>query len=823
MYKRFVLLLILLTSSTLSFLQTGVTGTVFLSDETPAIGSYVVVLNEPSRGTVSDLNGTFNLDLPAGSHQLIFKFTGMLNDTVTVELKEGERKSLTVILQPRVLETVEILVGKFDQKIEELTYSIEIIKPSLIEDKNTRSIESILDQTPGLNIMDGEPQIRGGSGFTFGVGSKVAVLVDDMPILSGDAGRPEWGFVPVENIELIEITKGASSVLSGSSALSGSIHIRTAYPKSKPLTKINIYSGFHSAPEDTTQRWWGASDTVNQPLYNSYAFIHGANFLHSRIINKNTDLVIGGNFNWEHGYIGAPIKGPEVVDTISPNFTNDQMQSQRMRFNFNLRHKSTHVKGLAYGINGNFMMSSTNLTLAWLDDTAGIYRGYPGAVLLQDQTIFNLDPSITFITRLGVKHSLKTRFLYTDNQMSGNQSNQTEVYYADYQFKKSFNFLKEKSFDFIGGVSTQFNDSYALIYSGDNDPTNQLFTLSSYAEMQKNFFDIINFSMGVRGEYFQLNDTITAWNPIFRTGANLKLSQATFLRASYGQGYRFPTITERYIRTAVGSFGVFDNPDLQPEKSWNGEVGVNQGFKFGNYIGQLDIAAFVQHYENTIEYLFGFWDPNPDFAAGDPLAGFKFLNTGKSKISGFDVTLNGTGKIGKNFTVTNMIGYNYINPITLEPDKVFAEDYNPSNPKEYSFKNTSYDTTTTVLKYRFKHTFKADIELTYRHFALGYTVKYFSKLENLDQAIIDFEKVTVATGGTLQAVLFEQFFTANNNGNTIMDLRFSYAFGENSPHKISVVAKNFMNRTYSLRPLKIEAPRSIVFQYSLKLEGKERK
>ena len=46
------------------------------------------------------------------------------------------------------------------------------------------------------------------------------LTVDDMPMLSGDAGRPEWGFVPVENIAQIEVIKGAASVLSGASALS---------------------------------------------------------------------------------------------------------------------------------------------------------------------------------------------------------------------------------------------------------------------------------------------------------------------------------------------------------------------------------------------------------------------------------------------------------------------------------------------------------------------------------------------------------------------------------------------------------------------------
>ena len=283
----------------------------------PIIGAYILLLSDLSIGTVSDLEGNYLLELPAGTHKLIYKFSGMTNDTVILKMTDDAAIQQDISLLPRTLGKVDVVVGKFDKKVEELTFSMEVIKPSIIENKNTRSIESILDQTPGLNIMDGEPQIRGGSGFTFGVGSKVSVLVDDMPMLSGDAGRPEWGFVPVENIEQIEVTKGASSVLSGSSALSGSIHIRTAYPKEKPLTKINMYTGFYSQPQGDSATWWS-----------DYPFIHGMNFLHSRIIKKNTDLVIGANLNWDHGYIGAPIKGPFVEDTISPDFTDKQLQQK---------------------------------------------------------------------------------------------------------------------------------------------------------------------------------------------------------------------------------------------------------------------------------------------------------------------------------------------------------------------------------------------------------------------------------------------------------------------------------------------------------------
>ncbi len=47
------------------------------------------------------------------------------------------------------------------------------------------------------------------------------ILVDDIPQLTADANDVKWEFLPVENINQVEVIKGASSVLYGSSALNG--------------------------------------------------------------------------------------------------------------------------------------------------------------------------------------------------------------------------------------------------------------------------------------------------------------------------------------------------------------------------------------------------------------------------------------------------------------------------------------------------------------------------------------------------------------------------------------------------------------------------
>lgn len=797
--KQHLLFACLLLVSTSVFGQTAkIVGKVTDNKKDPIFGASVIYKKDITIGANTDENGNYLLEVPVGACMLICRYSGMITDTFFVDVKENETITHDVVLTSFVqtIDGVEVKVGKFDRPLEEQTVSLEIIRPELIENKNTRSIETALDQTPGLNILDGEPQIRGGSGFTFGVGSKVAVIVDDMPMLSGDAGRPEWGFIPVENIHQIEVTKGAASVLSGSSALSGSIHIRTAYPKAKPMTKVNVYSGLYSEPNVEGATWWN-----NTPL------IAGANFLHTRQV-KNLDVVVGGNFNYDHGYIGPPRTDSLVFEDTLSNFNEAQMSSKRARLNFNLRYRSKKYKGLSYGINGNFMMAQSNLTFAWLNDTSGLYQAYPGAVFLQDQFLFNVDPYLNFFTATQGKHSFRMRLLHADNKLTSNQSNQASTYYGDYMFQKTITRLK--GVDFVGGITGIYTASHANIYAGSGSPNNNLLNVSAYTQIEKKVLDALNLSVGGRLEYFSLNDTVTAIKPIFRAGASIKVAQETYIRTSYGQGYRFPTITERYIRTGVGNFGVFPNPDLKPESSWNAEVGIKQGLKFGKIYGYLDIAGFWQEYENTIEYLFGFWG-NPSGGLGD-VFGFKFLNTGKSRVLGIDVSFSGKAKIGKVVDITFMTGYNYILPQTLNPDYIYATD---EIGREYSYNSTSKDSSQRILKYRFLHNVKGDIEFVFvKKFAIGFSAKFFSKMTNMDGVIEEFENATV--GPFVQNIRYIDYYESHRFGNWIFDARISYNINEK--HKIAIIGSNILNRAYSLRPLKIEPPRTIMLQYTFKLD-----
>jgi iron complex outermembrane receptor protein len=813
--SRLFLFIILFISFSNIFSQTG-TGVLKgnITDKVskePAIGATIQLLNDLSKGTASDIDGNYVLVLDTGNYKILCTYLGSESDTFSVAIKENQifQKNIVLKQTSKTLETVVVSSGKFEQKIEELTISMEVLKPNLIQNKNTTSIETALEQVPGLTIIDNDPQIRGGSGFTFGVGSRVAIVVDGVPLLSGDAGRPEWSYIPVENIEQIEVIKGASSVLYGSSALNGVINIRSAYPRSKPKTTVNYSAGQYSIPQTPAENWYRTRGN------NSFPGFSNLNLFHSRIINNNLDFVIGANFNVDQGYIGPPPQGKFIPDDLKEAlhmkdtvavFSNNDMIKKRARVNFNLRYRAKRIEGLNFGVNANFMLNKTNMVFAWLNDSAGLYRGYPGAVFLEDQTLFNVDPFIKYTTKNGLSHSLQTRIFHSDNVISNNQSNKGTMYFGEYQIQRKFRSI---DLNFIGGFCGNISYSNSRLYVSSGQPDNKIVNTSAYIQLDKKFWRVLNLSGGIRYENFKINNLKSDDAFIYRFGGNLQLTRGTFVRSSYGTGYRYPTITERYITTKAGLFGVFPNPDLMPEKSKSFEVGIKQAFKIGNCKGYFDVAAFHQRYENNIEYLFGIWDPRVS------IIGFKFLNTGNSQVRGLDVSLAATtAETNKRFGVSTLIGYTYIEPISLTPDSVYGYDKTIDGAlgQALTYKNSSMDTTGNVLKYRFKHMFKLDIEFKIYKFNFGVSNKYYTKMQNIDKAFKSIEEVTYDAQTFFDRIYATKYW-ASHYFISVWDARLSYTI--NNKQKISLVCNNIFNEIYSLRPLKIESLRNTAIQYVL--------
>lgn len=767
------------------------------SDNSTIGGANVFDSSDKTHGTASDINGHYELRLTPGKHKMVCSFIGMKPDTFFVVIDSIKITEHNIILEPVAtqLQTMVVSAGKYERKLEEITVSMEVLKPTLIENKNATNVKGVLEQAPGLNILDGEPQIRGGSGFNFGIGSRVAILIDGLPALAGDGGRPEWNFIPIENVAQIEIIKGASSVTYGSSALSGSINIRTAYPKDKPETKATLYSGLYDAPSVDNAKWW-----------KGVANFSGGSVLHSQRFGQ-LDFVIGGMGIYDHGFIGPPSFRPGFVYFNDTTLTDDKVGEKTGRVNFNLRYRPKNIPRLNYGINGNFMRSSNSISLIWDNDTSGIYRAFPSTMTLQDQTILYVDPFINYFTTKDFKHSLRTRYFYTKNEVSSTPSNETQVAYSEYQLTKQVEKLGE--LNITGGII--MNQTYSHSdFSNDGILTdNRLQNFAVYTQVDKKMWDALNISLGFRDEYFKVNDEDAVVKPIFRSGLNLKVAQATFLRYSYGQGYRFPSLTEKYISSNIGGLNILPNPQLLPETSWNTEIGLKQGFKIKNFMGYIDAAIFWQQYANTIEFTYGAWDKKKDIYGDDSLvAGFKYINTGKTRVTGFEVSLTGQGNLSKNLKLDVLCGYTYVVPQALQPDFVFAKSYTLDTAMvPMSYYSSGIDSTNNILKYRFQHLPKVDIQLTYKRFSIGGSWRYYSFVQNIDKTFYLFEYL-MKSG-------LKKYREDHDKGTHIIDARIGVDITKYL--KLSFVANNVFNISYSLRPLKIESPRTFALRLALKI------
>jgi outer membrane cobalamin receptor len=752
--NKSLLILILLAASPHSFGQGQLVIRGLVSDSVsgePLIGASISV--GEGQGTISDAGGHYMIETAGRVVTVNCRYVGYQPFRQT--LQAGTRDTVTLNIRMArsvtVLDEIVVSASRYEQKLSEVMVSMDIIKPERIIHNSITSLDNIILQTPGVEILDGQPGIRGGAGYSYGAGSRVLVLMDDLPILTGDAGDVKWDYLPVENIGQIEIIKGASSVLYGSSALNGVFNIRTAYPGPEPQTTVNTYLGVYMDPRRKETVWWD-----KQPIW------AGAQFSHTRKIGQ-LDLVAGGNVFKDQGY-------------------REHENQQRVRLNLKLNYRSRKIEGLSYGFNLNSMLAKKIDFLMWQDADSGALKQNPEAISALNGNRANVDPYIMYFSRDGARHSLRTRFFHVKNQFpeARDKDNRSNLMFGEYQYYRNFG----DKFDLTGGVSATWSGTVAALYGNHSSLNNAVF-----AQLDAKPAGKLNLSFGVRIERYKLDQQVEYSNPVLRAGLNYQPFKYTYLRASFGQGYRFPSVAEKYTATSVGAMNIFPNPDLRSERGWSAELGIKQGIRLGDWSGYFDLAAFWTQYHEMIEFNFGVYKPDSVEYPTLEHVGFKALNVGNARITGFETTIAGTGKF---FIVplTISAGYTFINPIDL-------------NVREAG------DTTgNKYLKYRYKHSVKGDLEVSPGRFTLGYTIIFNSRMENIDDVFLN------PIIGELILPGFPAYWARHNHGYTIMNARILYDITDHV--NAGLIIRNLTNKEYLGRPGDIRPPRNVAVQLTIR-------
>ena len=744
-------------------------------------------------------NGIITIPQRALPFELIIKATFYIPDTIQVS--QAQTTPLKVALQAQVQEQKNVVVsaGKRRQAIEEIPVSMEILRPQLIDNKGITDLEQAVDQTPGVYTMDGQVSIRGGSGFAYGTGSRVLLLWNGMPLLSGYAGDTQWNAIPMEQASQVEVMKGAASVLYGSGALNGVIALAEKEPTLVPVTRVKVQYGLYGAPRRSSLQWW-TTPPMNQQL----------EVFHSALKKR---------FGYTLSTTGYHNDGYRIGES-----------EFRARVSGTLYAKAILDKRLKAGLGYNYQVQKTGNFLIWQSDSLGYTpSGYGDTTAGASTVSYNfgqrlfIDPYAKFIDQHNNLHQLKTRLYWVSNENLSNasQSNAATISYADYTFQRKFG---EGSTLSAGATAIQNVVNSQLF----GNHSSQNYAAYTQLEYHKNKLDL---SAGMRLEYFEMDqqkpdsqfllpgkDSISLpFYPVLRTGVHYALKPFTHLRASLGQGIRYPSVAERFTQTSVGALNIFPNPELQPEMGWAGEIGIKQGFKIGNWKAMLDAAFFVNQYSNMMEFSFIYYNPltqkplDPLNPSAEDLqfltsgqynisdwVGFQAQNAEKARISGLDISFNSSGQLGK-VEVISLLGYTYMNPISLNDNPQYTANFS--------------DTSTNMLKYRFKHLAKADIEANYQKFSFGASMRYNSFMRNIDRVFEDdLDPSLTSTVYILPGLkAYRQLY---NKGNLVFDARFAYMLKDQ--YRISFIVNNLFNAEVTSRPGDIQAPRNFILQLQAK-------
>ena len=308
-----------------------------------------------------------------------------------------------------------------------------------------------------------------------------------------------------------------------------------------------------------------------------------------------------------------------------------------------------------------------------------------------------------------------------------------------------------------------------------------------YSQLDARILKRFKLSTGIRWEVNTLNGELNLSRPVMRAGLNYQASRTSFLRASFGQGYRFPSVAEMYATAKLGDFKIFSNPGLGPEKGWSAEAGIKQGFKIGSVTGYLDLAAFWTQYEGMIEYNFGYFPPDTLLEHPSEYVGYKALNIENARIMGLEFSAICQGNIGPiNMYLT--AGYTLMDPV----DPVMLDSIGREESDQY------------LLKYRRKHLLKSDLQLEFRSISAGINVQYHSRLMRIDYYFID------EVLGNLLMPGFPYYWENQAGDYVLMDLRIAWAI--TTGIRISGILKNANNVEYVGRPGDIGPPRSFTLQ-----------
>ncbi len=559
-------------------------GVVTDSSGNPLTGVNVLLVGTKF-GTATNTAGYFELkNLAPGNYSIRFSMIGyerLILRNVTISNQSIER---TIVLQEKILQSEQVIVtaGKHEQKIGDLPVSASIVEPDFIEKKAFTNLEHVLRYAPGINMTEGQISIRGSSGYSRGAGTRALVAIDGIPYYTGDTGETIWEVFPLHTIERIEIIKGASSSLYGSSAIGGVINVITKPIQKSPVTFIKSHFGFYDKP---SHEEWDWSDNLR--TFNGLTVAHSnriGNIGFGASFTRYEDLSYKQN-NASKKYIGFLKSTIDFDDASSITFLANSFNKRGGSF---LYWKNSR-NALVPPDNDQGETISTNRYMAGL-----LFKRF-----ILDGTLLNVKASY-YRNNWSDKSEVQNNS--TSNLYRGEIQTTSEIF---------------SNAILVSGIEGSTANVKSNIFGNPG-----YFGFGVYSQLDYSFNLPVTLTFGIRYDLVKI-DTLESSGAVSpKLGLNIKLFDELRFRASIGTGFRAPSLAETFTSTSTSGITVKPNPHLKPEKNFSLEAGL-----FYNPVQSIsfDLAFFRNEY-------FDFIEPGIDPTDGLVI----FDNVTRARILGFE-------------------------------------------------------------------------------------------------------------------------------------------------------------------------------------------
>ena len=585
----FVALVFIFTTATSALAQDGISGTVTDENGAKVAGAQVVLRSSSGvyLNTSTDEAGAFKFEnLRSGSYFIEVKANGFsVFTSEAIEFQRGENKQLNVELRiASINESVVVTATGTVQRADEVSKVVSTLDAQEIEAKHELSLTESLRGTPGVRVQQqGSPgslttlRLRGQRNFD------TSLLLDGLRVrdagdINGSAVSLITDLVPVA-LDRVEVLRGAGSSIYGTHAIGGVVN----------LIPANGSSGFHlDAGFDG-----GSLATYRERLQASgggehYGFNLGVNRLDVR------NGIDGDDAYGNTGFAGRLQVNLTPSITISANLlgnianarVNDNPFPLPAAFGTTERFP-TAVAGVTFqpdfnnpdqGRRNRLLVGSGRFSQV-VSDTLSYSVAYQR--VSSDRRNYNgpaVDPRFTSFVPFG-----DFEFQNVNNGDVDTVDGRVNFYFSKSNLLTAgFEFERESLFQSSTPSFTFFNNT-----------TDRQRTAAVFGQDQLSFLDDrLRLSIGVRGQWYRIR---SADRPGVLQGRKAESSATgdgaiayfirstgTKLRAHVGNGFRAPSLFERFGEGNFGAAGVirFGDPTLKAEQSISADGGFDQ--RLGN-------------------------------------------------------------------------------------------------------------------------------------------------------------------------------------------------------------------------------------------------